>query len=844
MSALLLRSSLRYMLRHPWQLGLAIVGVALGVAVVVSIDIAASSARRAFDLSTETLTGRATHRIQGNSPLFSDSVYRLVRVQERIRKSAPILEEFVTLPAAPGRSFRLLGVDPFAEAPFRPFLHNLRNTSSQSMPLTAQSRAAILSAPVAQSLGVAVGDTVQVSLGARRTWIVVARLVEPADERVARAMESLIVMDISGVQDIIGRSGVLSAIDLLLPDEQTAQRLRSALPPGVELTAPATRSAGIAGMTNAFNVNLAALSMLALIVGMFLIYNTMTFSVVQRRPFIGRLRAVGVTRSEIFRVVLSEAAAIGTIGTLLGCALGIALGRVLLVLVTRTINDLYYVVSVRDIALDPLVLAKGLLLGIAASVLAALAPAREATRSSPRSVFSRSFTETALRQRAPVLAVVGAGLFGFGVLLLFVSDVIVLSYIGLLCILLGCTLAVPLLTMWGAVLLAKPATALLGSIGRMAARGIASTLGRTSVAIAALMIAISATIGVGLMVDSFRYTVAHWLEMQLTADVYISQPGIAAHHSSAVIAPELFRRLTSVSGIVEVNSIKVTLASYRDRPFRLVATRIGNHVEQSYRLNEELPQAWQRFHNEQVVFVSEPFSWRFGIGVGDTITLQTDRGRAPFLVAAVYKDFSTDIGAVLFSHTLYSRFWNNTDVTGLSVFAAPGVHVDSLIAALRRTAGAENPLLIRSNRVLREASLELFDRTFAITSVLRLLTIVVAFVGVLSSLMALQLERAREIGILRATGMTPRQVWKLITTQTGLMGLLAGVFALPVGLVLSLVLIYVINRRSFGWTLEFVPTVDIPLQAVLLAVVAALLAGVYPAWKMARTSPSLALRSE
>ncbi|HEY3190658.1 MAG TPA: ABC transporter permease, partial [Solirubrobacteraceae bacterium] len=176
----------------------------------------------------------------------------------------------------------------------------------------------------------------------------------------------------------------------------------------------------------------------------------------------------------------------------------------------------------------------------------------------------------------------------------------------------------------------------------------------------------------------------------------------------------------------------------------------------------------------------------------------------------------------------------------------PGVDVNALITSLRQraAAGGGGELLIRSNRALREASLQIFDRTFAITDVLRLLATLVAFVGVLSALMALQLERTYEIGVLRAFGLTPPQVWALATAQTGLMGLLAGVLALPVGIVLALVLVFVVNRRSFGWTLELTIGPSVLLEALLLSVAAAVLAGLLPAARVAATSPAVALRNE
>jgi putative ABC transport system permease protein len=170
--------------------------------------------------------------------------------------------------------------------------------------------------------------------------------------------------------------------------------------------------------------------------------------------------------------------------------------------------------------------------------------------------------------------------------------------------------------------------------------------------------------------------------------------------------------------------------------------------------------------------------------------------------------------------------------------------VDALVDRVRERSGDAQALDIRSNRALRETSLEVFDRTFTITHVLRLLAVGVAFIGVLSALMALQLERARELAVLRATGLTPRQLWGLVSLQTGLLGVLAGLFALPLGVAMAYVLVHVINQRSFGWTLQLLIVPGVLAQALVLALVAAGLAGLYPSWKMSRANPAQALREE
>jgi putative ABC transport system permease protein len=244
------------------------------------------------------------------------------------------------------------------------------------------------------------------------------------------------------------------------------------------------------------------------------------------------------------------------------------------------------------------------------------------------------------------------------------------------------------------------------------------------------------------------------------------------------------------------------------------------------------------------VIVSEPYANRHGTRAGDLVRLRTDRGERDFPVTGVFYDYGSSAGVVVMSRRTYDRFWDDRKISGLGIEVAPGVDASVLMAALRERAAGGQDIVVRSNKALREASLEIFDRTFAITGVLRTLTVAVALIGMLASLMALALERAREIGVLRTLGLTPRQVWGLVTAQTGLMGLLAGVLAVPGGLLLAGVLVFVINRRSFGWTMPIDLSPAILLQGVALSVLAAVLAGLYPAWKMATTVPAEALRDE
>nr|WP_255653498.1 ABC transporter permease [Myxococcus sp. XM-1-1-1] len=842
---MLVRSSLRHLGRHPWLTALSLLGIALGVAVVVSIDLASGSALRAFERSTDAVAGRATHQLVGGTSGLSEDVYRNLRLRQDAPVAAPVVEGYVQAAVGDRRTLTVLGVDPFMESPFRAYAGG--EAVGDVGALLTEPGAVLLSERAARALGVRAGERLPVRVEGREVSLRIAALLAPADEDTARALEALVLTDVSTAQEVLGRMGRLTRVDLRLTEEQ-AEALRSTLPEGVEVVRSSARANTVEQMTRAFRTNLTALSLLALVVGMFLIYNTMTFSVVQRRGLLGRLRAVGITRNELFALVLGEALVLGVVGTVAGLLLGILLGRGLVGLITQTINDLYFVVSVRGLALEPFTLAKGLALGLGATVLAALVPAWEAARSAPATTLRRSTLEDVSRTRAPRLAVLGVAVLAVGVgLLSWSTPALFPAYVGLFAVLLGAALLVPWVTERLSLYAALPLGLSFGLLGRMAARGVRTSLSRTAVALAALMVAVATTVGVGLMVSSFRGTVLSWLETSLQADVFISPPSLVARRGGATMVPGLAEKLRATPGIAGSSTLRVALVRANEIPTDLIAVDFSQSPARPYRFKEGGDEAavWRELDaSKDSLVVSEPFAFHRRVKVGDTVRLSTDRGPHDFKVAGVYFDYGSDVGTMLMPRATYDRWFDDRGVSGVALYATPGQDVDALVNTVRAQAGDEQALLVRPNRSLRQASMEVFDRTFTITQVLRLLAIGVAFVGVLSALMSLQLERSREFAVLRAMGLTPGQLWGLVSLQTGLLGLLAGLFSMPLGVGLAYILVHVINQRSFGWTLRLAVTSETLGQAMLLALVASALAGLYPAWRMARANPALALREE
>ncbi|MCZ7573991.1 MAG: FtsX-like permease family protein [Ardenticatenaceae bacterium] len=849
-----MRVALRYLLRRPLQSILIVVGIALGVAVVIAIDVANESASRAFELSTEAVAGRATHQIVGGPGGVPTLFYRKLRTELGARPVAPVVEVCVRADLPGGQPLHLLGVDPFAEPPFRDYLGNRGGLSIEALSaLVLRPNTVLLPESLARRSGLEVNSILPVQVGSRTVRLRVVGLLRADDETSRRALEGLLLADIATAQEVLGSVGYLSRIDLIATPEgrlgrATLAGIQAVLPSGLRLERSSTRSAAIEQMTRAFELNLTALSLLALVVGMFLIYNTMMFSVVQRRAVLGTLRALGVTREEVFGVVLVEALALGVIGAVVGVALGLVLSRGMVRLVTQTINDLYFVVSVREPVVSLLVLLKGAGLGIVATLLSSLLPAVEATLIPPHGALVRSEIEDRIRVLLPWLTVLAVGLLVLGVLVLRVPTRRVdVAFAGLFCVVIGFALLTPMATVVLMALVRPLTVRLFGILGQMAPRDIVRALSRTSVAMSALMVAVSVIIGVGVMIGSFRQTVEVWLATTLEADIYVSPPSLTASRVEGVLDPQIVAQLVATPGVVRSATARtISVVTGEGNRVGLVAISADAAGEARRFLwhRGSVAERWQRMA-ENAVLVSEPFARRYGIMPMSTVVmLQTDRGPYSFEVVGVFYDYASDQGTVLMRDVLYHQYWDDRAISSLALWVAPGRDVDALVERLRAEVAGRGSLVIRSNRGLRQSVMEVFDRAFAITAALRLLAVVVAFVGVLSALMALQLERAWEFGVLRAAGMTVRQLWGLTVLETGLMGVTAGLLALPTGLALALVLIYVINVRSFGWTLQLAVEPGVFVQALAVALLAALLSGLYPALRAGRLPAAEVLRGE
>jgi len=858
----------RHLRRRPLETFLVLLGIALGVAVMVGIDLANQNAIRSFRESVETVSGRATHQVVGGPAGVPDSVAAWLMRQTGI-EAAPILEYLALCREAGDQPVRVLAIDPLADTFFRdlaPLQEDEEMTTSFSAssgsPLNSSPNAkqveravqtliklmtipghALITESFAGKLGVDESDSLNLLISSEWKKVVIAGMI-PArvDDRLSD--ENLLVVDIATGQELLNRPGFVDRVDLI-GDEATMEKLRQLLPPPLKISRPERRSEYVDSMLRSFRLNLTALSLLAVFVGMFLIYNTMMFSVLQRHKQIGILRCLGVTRRQVVGDLFLEATLLGVCGAALGLILGYFLSRYTTPTVGTTIRDLYVHIQIAGVQVDSRIMLKGFLLGLIATWIAALVPALEAARVAPAVAVRRSSLEIRASRFAPRFAILGFTFLLATVVLAFVPGGVLYGFAAALVLALAAVLLTPLFTIGMSRILSSPIQQRAGTPGLLATRGIRGALSRTSVAIAALMISLSMVLGMQIMINSFRASIETWVGSILRADLYVSPLGGATARWQAALPDDFLKMIASQPEVAALNTYRASEFEYNGRLIYLVSIRGEVLMERTDFIFKQGSDRdnWQALRRGKV-FVSESFAQRFAITAEDSLELSTRHGRRFFHVAAVFVDYSLDQGQVMMDHATYAASWGPARINSAGIFLKPETNVQDFLNRVRAASAKTFAVQINSNRELRQQILEVFDRTFAITHVLQVLATIVAFIGIVSAILSLLIERTREFGTLRAIGMSWAQMRRMIFLESGLMGGLASLLAMPTGFALALVLVHVINVRSFGWSIALRTHPMEYAQIAAIALAAALLAALYPMWRLQKISVAAALREE
>lgn len=857
----------KHLTSRPFRTVLTVAGVGVGVAAAVAIYLANQTVFSSFQRAVTRVTGEATIHISGAERRINETLIERIRRHPDVQTIHPYLSQSVTLETGDGatRASMMWGLDLLEVLGEETGVRQSSDQEEHSLePLLSQD-AIFVDRELATGLGVDRGDRVTVHVGEHQFEAVVSRALTFSDDE--KRWDSMAIMDMAAAQVQLKRLGQLDGVDLVtFPGasvDRVIQELQTHLGPSVLVSRSSQRDAQVQRMLNSFQLNLATLSMVGLFVGTFLVYNAVGFSVVQYRREIGILRAIGMVRGHIALLFLGEAVMAGTVGGGLGSVFGSGLAHWLVGLERETVSELYGITTMGELPLTLSVLLGGSFLGMALSVVGAVGPCLEASRTAPALAIAPGQYETT-RQHHGRWTLLAAGILGLAGLLSLpgpINGLPVFGYAAAFCVLLGCTLLAPLgirlldlaaskMPVFDARRQALKPGFVPEAMTRLAVDQIARSSGRNSVTLSAFMVGIAIVVGVGVMIESFRDTVEHWIDQTLMADLVVTphEEGLDAdpHENVFRLSPDMVQRARAVPGVAAVDPYRQVRMQVGATQAYVAARDLTLHAERSRYLfvDGASSRRLRQTIAEQGVVVSEVLAHRLGVHVGDALSLPTGAGQKEFPVIGVFYDYATDGGKIVLDRSLYEHWWGDHTATVLAVYLDSNVDDRRVRDDLKHALGPLLPVSIISNKELRAHILDIFDRTFRLTYGLEIVTVIVGLLGIINTLLTTVVERQREFATFRAIGGSRRQVQGLVVRESlclGFLGLGLGVLG---GLLLATLLISVINKQSFGWTIHMTVPLKTLLEAVLVAGFTGLLAGYLPARWATRGTIADGLRYE
>jgi len=870
---------------------LTIFGIALGVSVFLAISIANDTALTRFSQTVNRISGKANLELLPLSGVGVDQnlLTELSGLSAIDVKYTPIIDENIVIIGQSGVSgikgsagaatskddremIQLIGIDMLADPEFKSYQEDAdeadkkskrdsnihtsgagaASENSKALDLSVFTpRAVLVGSKLAERYGFHEGSTFDVLSADQREHLKVAGIL--SGQGLGGAYSgNLIVADIGLAQDILHWDGRVSRIDLIVPPEALEplqEKIKALVPSDVMVATPDTRSDQAHKMTRSFEYNLLALTLIALMVGMFLIYNTMTITVLRRRPEIGILRALGVSRTIIMRMFLLEAISLGGLGTLLGLVLGAVMANGALKAVAQTFQYFYFKVPLDNVTVDPMQYCLAFCVGMALTLAAAFPPLLEASSVAPAEATRRASHGTKVRSAKLVMFILGllslvaayvfslqSPLYGFPAF----------GYVAALFSIIGASLLTPYTLGHVLPVLAGPMASIFGVEGRIAARSLNGTLGRTAVASASLMIGIAMMVALAIMISSFRQTVTAWIDQSFKADLWLQSQARSAGNKEGRLSEDVLTKVASVKGVAAAEGFVDRRIMYEGMTALLgaadidVLAKYGHQLFVSGRSSSEVCSKVVGMH----AMVSEPFAVRRGVKAGDTISLDTPQGKKDFYVDDIFYDYASDLGYVIIPRDTYKRLFADTSISNAAIYIDKDADIDKVKSDVL-TALKDNSLLsLNSTAELRKQAIIIFDRTFAITYALHTIAVTVAILSVMNALFALTLESKREFAILRYLGASKAQLSKVVYLQAALIGVFGNVGGIGLGYILSLLLVHVINKQSFGWSVQYSVPFDFIIQSTILVVFTAVLSAVIPAKMAARTLAPAAVRDE
>lgn len=841
---------LRHLRMKPIRTILTTVGVSLGIALFIAIEIINRSTLASFKESIEAVAGKATLSVTAGEAGFPEDRLELIEKIPGVKHAVPMIESraYFSGNREASETLIILGVDLLREQSVRTYKTADEQIIDDPLVFLNQPDSIIITHSFAKqhSFDLDSGFDLATARGTKR--FTVRGMLSP--EGPAKAYGGAIaIMDIDGARLTFGKEGKLDRVDVVTREgesvDQVAARIRSRLGPGYEVERPETQNENMERMVKAYQTMLTFFSTLALLVGLFLITNSISIAVAERKREIGTLRALGATRWGILTLFLSEAVAMGAVGAFLGAWLGRGLATFLVSLVAHSMSSQYLTrIEVSHLVFGPGEVARAVLLGGAAAFVAALWPALRTTTIQPlEAMRSREVGEEAARigiyRLAPwagvgLLVVMAATtLAGLPARYPWIDTVdMVFSMVG--SALVGPAFVAALLRAFRPVVLRTG-----GTLSRLAQDNLLRNPRRTGSNVMSLMVGLILTVMIAVVNTSFRVTILDWFDKVMRADLLVSSSGQIISYQSQPLHEELGPMLASVPGVRRgtdrgAYGLRFVHVQYQGRQLGLKAYDEPDPAAHYTSLDvQDRPvedAGRELFHSpEPAAFVSENFILHFHKKTGDTLELDTPSGRVPFKIVGVIVDFASPEGVIYLDRQVYKKLWHDPLVNAYGLQLEPGADLNQVRSEIDRRFGRAKNLMVISNAEIKEQMVRTIDQSFGYTRAIEGAALLVGLLGLLNTLLISVMERMRELGMLRAVGMSRGQMARMILQEALIQGGFGAIAAVVLGSGITYLWITHSLAHVLGWMIHFhFPWISV-VTTVLVGTAVALVAGFFPA---------------
>jgi putative ABC transport system permease protein len=819
----------------------------LGVAVITAISMVNRTLLSSFQRTVELIAGRAVLQVVNGESGVLESLFPVVRDTEGVEDVAVSVEGFLPIVGLRGEKLFIYGVDFLTDSFIRD--HRFVETSSgreQALNFIAAPDSVAITETLSRRLGLPLGSEIRLMTSRGTENYTVRALLK--EEGSARAFGgSFALMDLPVAQIALGKEGKLDTIDLTVeagsPIETVRGRIEARVHEAAQVQRPTERGEQIELLLTSFRVGLFFVSLVALFVGTFLIYNTVAVSVVQRRKEIGTLRCLGMLKRQVLAVFLFEAFLMAVAGSFAGIGTGVFLARVAILAASHTISNIFLQIDAAQPALTAWDFWIAVGSGLGVSMVAAFYPSWQAMEVSPLEGVRQGAWSP--RWRSGRSLSLGFFLFALSLLVWFFApaglgnvEKFSVGMMAMLFFLLGlCFLSPQILTQWIRCvrrgLRRQP-----WITAALAADNLACNAVRSGITVSTLMISLSSIFIVAALVSSVRGSLLSWVDQMVTSDLVIHAGARSAGPLNVPLKENLAEQFRAIPGIRLVDFYRIIRSTYQGKPILIesFSAAVSRDVRKPPMVEGSGADVLRRMAAGEGAIVSESFKSRFGKSAGDTIWLSNPSGMASFRVLGVYVDYSSDQGSVLIDRDLYKKIWHDDLVDAVHLWLAAGSDERAVIQRINEQYGEKYQLFVSTHRQLRETIVDVMEQSFSVNYAVEIVAVVVAIFSVINTLLASVLDRTREIGMLRAIGATRTQLQTMVVAEAGWMGFVGGVLGLFAGTILSYLHVVYNTKVLTGWTFQYYYPYGIAFLCVVAAIGLCLLAGYFPARQAASTN--------